>query len=36
MADSDSDDWETADVEEGQFTKVDTAAIAAAEAGPRT
>ena len=34
MADSDDDDWETADVDEGQFTKVDTAAIAAAEAGP--
>ena len=29
MSDSDSDDW---DVPEGQFTKVDTAAIAAAEA----
>lgn len=32
MSDSEGDDWETAEVPEGQFTKVDTEAIAAAEA----
>ena len=32
MSDSEDDGWETADIPDGQFTRVDTEAIAAAEA----